>query len=317
MNVAGHDSDKNGMESLNCLTIDVEEYFHAEAFAGCLRPQDWEHCERRAAPFVERIAEMLERHRAPATFFVLGWMAERMTPLLRQLLASGHEIACHGDRHAHLSRMTPQSLRDDLHKAAARIEDALGVRPIGYRAPTFSVTRDTAWALDVIIQQGFEYDASIFPIRHDRYGVPNAPTVPFWAVAPSGARILELPPLTADCGVARLPVGGGGYLRLFPGVVLRTCITARQRRNEPAVIYFHPWEMDPHQPRMNVGRLSQWRHRVNMRTTEPKIERLLSTFRFVTMRQLSQRVRAAELPVYRLASTISRSPRSVTTSETT
>lgn len=289
-------------QPLNCMTIDVEEYFHAEAFSGCLPREDWDDCERRASPFVERIAELLERYRAPATFFVLGWMAERMGPLLRRLHAQGHEIACHGDQHDHLSRMTAQSLRDDLKRSCARIEDAVGLRPVGYRAPTFSVTRQTAWALDVIIEHGFQYDASIFPIRHDRYGVPNAPTVPFWAVAPSGARILELPPLTIDCGALRVPVGGGGYLRLLPGAVLRRSILARQRRAEPTVVYFHPWEMDPEQPRMKVGALSQWRHRVNMSTTEPKIERLLSEFRYVTMRQLAERVRKdAALPAYNVA----------------
>ena len=264
--------------TLNCLSIDVEEYFQCEVFAGCVARADWEQMQRRCEPGLERLAELLSEHRSRATFFVLGWTVEHLTPLLRELLRQGHEIACHGDGHEHLARLGPAALRDDLRRARGRIEDALGISPRGYRAPTFSVTRATAWALDVIIEQGFEYDSSIFPIHHDRYGVPDAPTDPFWAVGPSRARILEFPPLTMDLHVARLPVGGGGYLRLLPGGVLRRCIAARQHRGRSAMVYVHPWELDVQQPRMPVGFLSQWRHRVNLHTTAGKLEALMRVF---------------------------------------
>ena len=299
--------DRNKPENLSapltCLTVDVEEYFHCEVFAGCISPAEWPQLERRAAPFVERLGELLQRHESRATFFVLGWMVDHLAPLLRHLASQGHEIACHGDAHDHLARMAPHTLRQDLQRARGRIEDALGIRPIGYRAPTFSVTRSTAWALDVIIEQGFEYDASIFPIRHDRYGVPDAPVCPFWAVAPSGARILEFPPLTLDWRLVRIPVGGGGYLRLLPGAVLRRCLAWHECHRQPALLYVHPWELDPQQPRFEVGALSQWRHRVNLRTTETKLNRLLSAFRFDTARNVLKRVRpGAGLPVFELPS---------------
>ena len=287
--------------ALNCLSIDVEEYFRCEVFAKCVSRDDWPGQARRAEPCVARLTDLLERYRSRATFFVLGWLVPYIAPLLRELVRRGHELACHGDRHEHLARLTAQQLRDDLRRARSRIEDALGVRPRGYRAPTFSVTRATAWALDVIIAEGFEYDASIFPIRHDRYGVPDAPGGPFWAVAPSGARILEFPPLTLNCGVARLPVGGGGYLRLLPGAVVRRCVAARQRRQQPVMLYVHPWEIDPDQPRLPVGRLSQWRHRVNLHTTEAKIERLLREFQFDTAAAVLARItKRGGLPVFAL-----------------
>jgi polysaccharide deacetylase family protein (PEP-CTERM system associated) len=262
--------------SLNCMSVDVEEYFHAEVFHGCLSPADWPGMPRRVEPFLERIAELLEEYKSRATFFVLGAVVEDLAPLLRQLADRGHEIASHGNGHQHLARLTPQKLREDLRAARRRIEDAIGVRPLGYRAPTFSVTHATAWALDVIIGEGFEYDASVFPIRHDRYGVPTAPLEPFWAVGPSGARLLEFPPLTLDWGLMRLPVGGGGYLRLLPAAVLSRSLRGRERRGKPAMIYVHPWELDPDQPRLPAGRLAQWRHRIKLQKTESKLAHLLS-----------------------------------------
>ncbi len=287
-----------------CLTVDVEEYFHAETFARRVSPLDWPHIQRRAREPLERIADMLDRHDRRATFFVLGWTVRGLKPMLRRLVEAGHEIACHGDRHAHLSRMTPRAMRSDLRRARAKIEDAVGVRPVGYRAPTFSITRRTAWALDLLLEEGFEYDASVFPVRHDRYGVPDAPLTPFEAIAPGGGRILEIPPLTARLGPLRVPVGGGGYLRLLPGGVLRRCIARRRRRGEPAVVYVHPWELDPHQPRLPGGPLSRWRHRVGLRTTERKLERLLQEFDTVTMRDLAHDVcRRGDLPRYAFAPT--------------
>ncbi len=286
---------------MNCLSVDVEEFFQAEVFSQVIGRAAWSSWDCRAAPCLERIGELLARHQSHATFFVLGWTVRHLAPLLRQLAAAGHEIACHGDEHQHLARMTPASLRDDLYRARGVLEDALGISPRGYRAPTFSVTRDTAWALDVIRDAGFDYDASIFPVRHDRYGVPDAPVTPFWVVAPSGARLLEFPPLTLRCGPVRLPVGGGGYLRLLPGSVLRSAVRHRMRRREPAMIYLHPWELDPGQPTPPIGRLSRWRHRVNLHTTEGKLTRLLQAFRFDRADHVLAQARTrVDLPVYHL-----------------
>ncbi len=277
---------------LNCLSVDVEEYFHGEVFARCLSPSAWPRQPRRAAACVERLATLFERYESRGTFFVLGWTVAYLAPLLRALVQQGHEIACHGQDHQHIGRLTPQQLRDDLAAARRRIEDAVGVTVRGYRAPTFSVTLQTAWALDAIIDAGFDYDSSIFPIRHDRYGIPAAPRTPFRAVAPSGRSILELPPLTAQVGPLRLPVGGGGYLRLLPAAVIRHCVGRSQRRGDPVMLYVHPWELDPDQPRLPIGPLAQWRHRVNLDKTAGKVERLLQQFRFRPAGQIADILRA-------------------------
>ncbi len=293
------DVEQRPIASLNCLSIDVEEYFHGEVFARCLPRAAWPTMPLRAAPFVERLLEMLARHGSRATLFVLGWSVGHLAPWLRLAASQGHEIACHGDGHEHLARLNPQKLRDDLRAARARIEDALGVSPRGYRAPTFSVTRATAWALDAVLDAGFDYDASIFPIHHDRYGVPGAPPGPFWAVTPAGRRILEFPPLTVGWRHLRLPVGGGGYLRLLPGWIVRRALADRQRRGEPAMLYVHPWELDHTQPRLAVGRVSQWRHRVNTHTVGTKLERLLQSFHFEPAATILDHLRAARaLPVF-------------------
>ncbi|MFH1746380.1 MAG: XrtA system polysaccharide deacetylase [Planctomycetota bacterium] len=319
---------------LNCLSVDVEEFFQCEAFAQVINIGQWSEYERRARPFIERIAELLDQHKSRATFFVLGWTVPYLAHLLRQLAAAGHEIACHGENHQHLSRMTPRRLRTDLEQSRQRIEDAVGTSPRGYRAPTFSITNETAWALDVIIEAGFEYDASIYPIRHDRYGIPGAPVTPFWAVAPSGTRILEFPPLTLDWGLLRVPLGGGGYLRLLPVNVLRRAIARRQKQRAATMLYVHPWELDPDQPRQPIGPLATWRHRVNLHKTGSKLERLLTWFHFDTAQAVLDRIQPLhELPIYELAGanqrasgggpvatksqTSVKSPRSGATSETT
>ncbi len=294
--------------TLHCLSIDVEEYFQCEVFAGVIPRSDWTRLERRARPALELIAELLARHHCRATFFVLGWLVERLAPLLRELRAAGHEIACHGYAHEHLARLSPRDLAEDLRRARSVIEDALGLRPRGYRAPTFSVTRRTAWALDVIAAAGFHYDSSIFPVRHDRYGVPDAPILPFRVVAPCGARLLEFPPLTLDAGLLRLPLGGGGYLRLLPETLFHRALQHRQRCGQPTMLYLHPWELDPDQPTPAIGRLSRWRHRVNLEKTAGKLERLLERFTFDTAANVLQCVvQQRALPEFTLAADVTTS----------
>jgi polysaccharide deacetylase family protein (PEP-CTERM system associated) len=294
--------------TLHCLSVDVEEYFQCEVFAGAIPRSDWTRLERRARPALELIAELLARHRCRATFFVLGWLVERLAPLLRELRAAGHEIACHGYAHEHLARLSPRDLAEDLRRARSVIEDVLGLRPRGYRAPTFSVTRRTAWALDVIAAAGFHYDSSIFPVRHDRYGVPDAPLLPFRVVAPGGARLLEFPPLTLDAGLLRLPLGGGGYLRLLPEALFHRALQHRQRRGQPTMLYLHPWELDPDQPTPAIGRLSRWRHRVNLEKTAGKLERLLERFTFDTAANVLQCVvQQGALPEFTLAADVTTS----------
>ena len=285
--------------NFNCFSIDVEEYYHAEVFHGRLTETQFAALPRRAAPRVQRLAELLERHESRGTFFVLGSETRRLAPLLRELSKRGHEIASHGYAHRHLSRLTPDEFRDDLRRARLEIEDAVGVTPIGYRAPTFSITHRTAWALDVLVAEGFEYDASIFPIRHDRYGVPDAPAEPFRALAPGGAAILEFPPLTINGRFLRIPVGGGGYLRLLPVWILDRTLARREHARRPAMLYVHPWELDPDQPRLPLPFLSQWRHRVNLARTEEKLQLLLTRHRFAPARHVLSQIDRATLPTFK------------------
>jgi polysaccharide deacetylase family protein (PEP-CTERM system associated) len=276
--------------ALFALSIDVEEYFQAEAFAEVLSPQQWPQMARRARPALELIAGLLDRFDRRATFFVLGWTVPYLAPLLKDLARKGHEIACHGYAHQHLARMTAASLQADLTRARKLLEDTVGVSPRGYRAPTFSLTRKTAWAVQVIASAGFEYDSSIFPVWHDRYGVPDAPVQPFWLQA-CGVRLLEFPPLTLRAGPLRVPVGGGGYLRLLPLSLLRWSLRRRAAQTQPALLYLHPWELDPDQPRIGSGGLASWRHRLNLRSTPAKLASLLQRFPFDTVWNVLQRVR--------------------------
>ncbi len=283
------------------LSIDVEEYFHGEVFAGRIARSEWGRMERRVRPCLEWLGEQLAATANRATFFVLADTLDEVGGVLRDLARDGHEIACHGAAHEHLARLTPALLRDDLRRAMDRIRECVGVRPRGYRAPTFSLTRATAWALDVLLEAGFDYDASVFPIHHDRYGVPDAPTEPFRIVAAGGATLVEFPPLTVRLGPLRLPFGGGGYFRLWPYAVFRRVLAARVRAGQPALLYLHPWELDPDQPRLPAGWLAGRRHRLNLRHTRPRLLRLLREFRFDTAAAVLARVRAERpLPEFRL-----------------
>lgn len=297
--VIGPNSDTDGAAPiLPCFSVDVEEYYHAEVYHAHLTQDARAALPQRAARGVELLANLLERSESRGTFFVLGSEARRLGPLLREIVGRGHEIACHGFNHQHLSRLTFPAFREDLKRAKAEIEDAVGVTPRGYRAPTFSVTRRTAWALDALIAEGFSYDASIFPIRHDRYGVPGAPTVPYWAISPDGREILEFPPLTLGGPYLRIPAGGGGYLRLLPTWIIDQALTRRARDGRPALLYIHPWELDPEQPKLPLPRFSQWRHRVNLDRTEHKLRRLLSCRRFTTIRRVLETLKLDRLPRY-------------------
>lgn len=281
------------MAGLSCFSVDVEEYFHAEVFARSVPREAWTGMERRAAEPLEWLGEMLESTGNRATFFVLGWTIPYLKRQLRELLAAGHEIACHGQNHAHLARMTPSTLRADLCESKARIEDAIGAAVRGYRAPTFSVTHATSWALDEIIDAGFTYDSSIFPIRHDRYGIPDAPIDPFLAVAPSGRELLELPPLTLSWGPLRAPLGGGGYLRLVPAAWIRRAVQHRAARGRATMLYVHPWELDPQQPLLPARALATWRHRVQLGRTREKLRHILETGRFIPAREVCDSIRTS------------------------
>jgi polysaccharide deacetylase family protein (PEP-CTERM system associated) len=265
----------------NALTFDVEEYFHAEAFSGILRPEEWPGLESRVVDSTGRVLDVLDRRAVRATFFVLGWVAERQPRLVREIAEAGHEVACHGHAHRMISRLSREEFAEDVRRAKAVLEDLTGQPVIGYRAPTFSVMRDTLWSLDVLREAGFRYDSSIFPILHDRYGIPDAPRAPYRISAGTGGALAEFPPSTASILGRRVPVAGGGYFRLFPYAVTRAAIRRINNRDgHPAMVYLHPWELDPDQPRLPVGPLARLRHLINVTRTEARLDRLLADFEF-------------------------------------
>jgi polysaccharide deacetylase family protein (PEP-CTERM system associated) len=272
---------------INALTFDIEEYFHAEAFARVVRPEQWPALESRVVRATERVLDLLAESSSIGTFFVLGWVAERYGSLVRAIHRAGHELACHGYGHQMITRQTRGEFRDDVRRGKAAVEDAAGTAVVGYRAPTFSVVRETLWSLEVLAEAGFRYDSSIFPIVHDRYGIPDAARFPHRLPAGPGVEISEFPLSTVAGAGYRFPVAGGGYFRLLPYSVTKRAVRyLNEREGQPAIIYLHPWEIDPDQPRLPVGRLTQFRHSVNTRTTEEKIRRLLGDFRVGPVRDI-------------------------------
>lgn len=271
----------------NALTFDVEEYFHAEVFSGVVPREQWSTLESRVVRATERLLALLAETRTRATFFVLGWVAERHPAVVRAIATEGHEVACHGYGHQMITRQSRAEFTEDIHRAKVTVEDAAGVAVTGYRAPTFSVVRETLWSLEVLAASGFQYDSSIFPIVHDRYGIPDAPRFPHRRGAGDGMEITEFPLSTVTRFGARFPVAGGGYFRLFPYAVTRWALRQLNvREGQPGMVYLHPWEIDAGQPRLAVGRAAQFRHSVNTGTTVSKLRRLLRDFTFVPVREV-------------------------------
>jgi polysaccharide deacetylase family protein (PEP-CTERM system associated) len=271
----------------NALTFDLEEYFHAEAFTGLVSSDDWTRLGSRIRGSTLRLLDSLERWKTSATFFVLGWLADRHPALVREIHARGHEVACHGYMHRLIYRMGREAFQADVRRAKRAIEDAIGARVRGYRAPTFSVVRETLWALDVLAEEGFAYDSSIFPIHHDRYGIPGALRFPHRVKLPGGGHIAEFPISTLSLAGQRFPFSGGGYFRLAPYPMVRRALRhVNRREGMPGLVYLHPWEMDPGQPRLALRRLPRLRHYVNLRHTARKLDRLLADFTFAPAGQV-------------------------------
>ncbi|MBN1567588.1 MAG: DUF3473 domain-containing protein [Acidobacteria bacterium] len=264
---------------LNALSIDVEDYFHVEAFASRILPEEWRSFQPRVEKNVHLILEILRLHDTQATFFILGWVAELFPHLVRRIAEEGHEIGCHGYAHQHISRQTPQQFRQDVRAAKQCLMD-LVQRPVEcYRAPSFSITESTLWALDILADEGFKIDSSIFPVRHDLYGMPNCERFPHWR-----RQIFEFPATTIRRAKTNLGVAGGGYLRLLPYRFTRWAIREINREEKQAVmVYFHPWELDPGQPRISAPLRSKIRHYTNLSRMQSKIECLLRDFRFSTV----------------------------------
>ena len=277
---AGRPDSNGGPRVLNALTIDVEDYYHVSAFDGPGKRDRWGAFESRVSASTDRLLDVLDRVGVKATFFVLGWVAERHPDLVRRIARAGHELASHGFFHQLVYDLTPEAFRDDLRRAQDAISRACGVEVKGYRAPSFSITGRSLWALDVLAEEGYTFDSSIYPIRRDRYGMPGAPRFVHEIVRPAG-RLIEVPPSTVRFAGATVPVLGGGYFRLYPFAwTERALLDLNGRERQPAVVYLHPWEVDPGQPRQSGSLLSTFRHYVNLSRTEDRLERLVRSHAF-------------------------------------
>jgi polysaccharide deacetylase family protein (PEP-CTERM system associated) len=276
----------NPAASLNALSIDVEEYFHPNAMDGVVPPANWDRVPHRVEPNTYRVLDLLGEFGVSATFFVLGWVAERWPGLVREIAARGHEVACHGFAHRLVYQLGPDAFRSDVIRAKEVIQDCIGSRVLGFRAASYSIVTSSLWALDILIEEGFQYDSSISPIRHDIYGIPGFSRFPVRVQRPGGA-ILEIPASTIRFLGWNWPVAGGGYFRLLPYPVTRAAIR-RLNRHEgvPALVYIHPWELDVDQPRLQASRRARFRQYINLHATEPRLRRLLREFSFAPVRDV-------------------------------
>jgi polysaccharide deacetylase family protein (PEP-CTERM system associated) len=314
---------------LNILTIDLEDYFMVSAFEDVVKREDWENHESRIERNTYRLLDILNnpsRNPVRATFFCIGWVAERYPHLIREIRQLGHEIACHSYDHRRIYNTSPDEFREDIRKSRKILEDIVGEEVIGYRAPSYSITNKSRWAFEVLVEEGFRYDSSVFPIHHDLYGMPDAPRFPF-IISLDGNSNVEFSVLNFELGTAEpqhsttaaplegitphsalrtrnyliefpistlkvfgqnLPISGGGYFRLFPYDLMKYGLKRiNEKEHKPFVFYLHPWEIDPEQPRVyGLSSRSKFRHYVNLDKTEFKFKKLLSDFRFSTIRQL-------------------------------
>ena len=280
----------SGAVIVNAMTVDVEDYFQVSAFDGVVPRHCWDQYESRVCANTERLLALFDDEGVQVTFFVLGWVAERFPALVRRIASQGHEVASHGYAHRLVYDLTPKAFREDVRRAKAAIESSAAAPVFGFRAPSYSVTPRSLWALDILIEEGYRYDASIFPIHHDRYGIPSSPRHAF-VLERAGGWLVELPASTVRWGVLNLPVAGGGYFRLLPYVWTRWGIARLNRvERKPAIFYLHPWEIDPHQPRIAAGCVSRFRHYRNLDKTEGRLRALLHDFRFAPMMRVLEAI---------------------------
>ena len=282
----------------NALTIDVEDYYMVSAFSDIVTFDNWRKYESRIERNTYKIIEILDLYNTKATFFVLGWVAEHYPGLIKDIYNEGHEIACHGYNHRLAYHLSPEEFREDTKRAKAIIEDAIGDRIEGYRATSWSITKETLYALDILIEEGFYYDSSIFPVHHDIYGMPGFSRFPVIIKRKSTGEIIEVPPSTISIFNYNLPISGGGYLRLFPYRFIKLGIEyINHTESKPAIIYVHPWEIDPDQPRLEGKALSKFRHYSCLRSTYKKLKNLLTHFHFRPLKEILSHV---ELRPYEL-----------------
>lgn len=265
----------------NALTVDVEDYFQVAAFAKEIDPATWDDIPLRVEANTYRLLDLFSEKNVQATFFVLGWVAERCPQLVRAIAERGHEIACHGYSHQLIYTQSPDVFREETLRAKACLEDQVQYQVSGYRAASYSITKKSLWALDILAELEFAYDSSIFPVYHDRYGIPGSPRWPYRLQTPNGSFLIEFPPSTFKIGNYILPIGGGGYFRIYPYWFTRFALAYLNKKEQyPFIFYLHPWEIDPKQPRIESGYLSRLRHYTNLHRCEKRLSRLLQDFQF-------------------------------------
>lgn len=264
------------------FTVDVEEHFQVLALAPYVARERWESLESRVERNTHVILDLLARHDARGTFFIVGWVAERCPALVRAIAAAGHEVASHTWDHRRVSDQTPPAFRDSVRRTKALLEDLTGTACIGFRAPSFSIVAGTEWALDVLLEEGYRYDSSLFPVTRPGYGYAGGRRDPYWLDRPAG-RLAEVPPTTLRRLGMNLPAAGGAYFRLLPYGLVAAGLRDAERRGRPGTFYIHPWEVDPDQPRFPVSPLTRIRHYGGLARTAERLERLLSAFRFTAI----------------------------------
>jgi polysaccharide deacetylase family protein (PEP-CTERM system associated) len=271
----------------NALSVDVEEYYHGMEFEAAVSAEKRENLPSRVEENVERVLALLSEREARATFFTVGQVAKAHPKMIRKIDDDGHEVACHSYRHELVSRQSPNEFRTDVRRAKAVLEDLTGKAVVGYRAPNYSIGREQSWAYDILMEEEFRYDSSVYPILHDRYGQASAPRFPYEIRRSGRERLVEFPIGTARLLGANLPVGGGGYFRLLPLALTRYGIQrVNVREEQPVMFYFHPWELDPDQPRPPMPWHHRFRHYVGLGREENKLSRLFQCFRFSTARDV-------------------------------
>jgi polysaccharide deacetylase family protein (PEP-CTERM system associated) len=274
-------------DRINAMTVDVEDYFQVHAFSDIINPGEWNSYPSRVECNTLKILDTFARYDVRATFFVLGWVAKKFPKLTLDICSAGHHVGCHGFAHRAIHTGSAADFRSDIKSAKAVLEDAIGAAVTSYRAPSYSITAATVWALEILGEEGFVYDSSIFPVVHDNYGIPGAPRFPYVHMLSGGQYIREFPPSTIRFLGVNLPVAGGGYLRLFPYSITAWALRRiNEVEQQPAMVYLHPWEFDPEQPRIPAKWKSRFRHYQNLESTEEKCRRLLEEFSWGPMEQV-------------------------------
>ncbi|MGH7797284.1 MAG: XrtA system polysaccharide deacetylase [Candidatus Binatia bacterium] len=271
---------------VNALTFDVEDYYHVEAFQAVIRREDWDGYEPRVHNSTLKILDLLARHNIQATFFILGWVAEHTPGVVKEIQAAGHEIGSHGYNHQLIYQQTPEEFAADLRRSLEIIEGITGRKVLGFRAPSFSVTKRSLWAIEILQSFGLAYDSSIFPILHDIYGIPDAPRHPYQIAE----GFWEFPMTTVQVLGKNIPIGGGAYFRVFPYWWTRWGIRQANSNGDPAVVYLHPWELDPGHPDIKTSPLNHFRHYANLDKTQDRLAALCKDFRFTSLHGLLDHV---------------------------